>query len=94
MKKRIALVSIGLFFIATFANAGVYLKYSNKDSKNYTFKVKVSGSSSKAEFKSSTTGAYTIKGGSGKAVISCECGEVEVEDGDKITIKNGCITVE
>jgi len=73
--------------------AAVTLRYYNKDSKTYTFKVKISGSTTTVEFGGSRTASVTIQGGSEEAVITCECGDVKVKQGDNIEIKDGCITV-
>ena len=93
MKKIIALTLLA-FFSVQMASASVYLKYYNKDSKTYTFEVKIAGSTKKVEFGSSRTAAVTIQGGSEIAEIKTSCGWQKVNDDDKIVIKNGCITIE
>jgi len=72
----------------------VTLKYINKDSKDYEFKVKSCGSTTKVEFDKSKTSTVTIQTGCSDAVIFDKCGEVKVKQGDKVIIKDGCIKVE
>ncbi|MBL7764497.1 MAG: hypothetical protein JNJ58_00250 [Chitinophagaceae bacterium] len=71
----------------------VYIKYYNKDSKNYTFKVYMDGSTKEVEFRSSTSGAATVQGSGTKCIIETPCGKFEVKADDKIEIKDGCIKV-
>ena len=73
---------------------GIFLKYYNKDSKSYEFKVKTCGSTTKVKFDSSKSSSVTIQSGCSDAIIFDKCGEVKVEKGDKITIKNGCIKID
>ncbi|WP_109832618.1 hypothetical protein [Reichenbachiella versicolor] len=87
------LLVIALVFSASIAQAGVTLRYYNKDSKDWTFDVKISGSSKTVEFNSSRTSSVTIQGGNDKAEIKTECGWITVEDDDRIEIKDGCITI-
>ena len=72
----------------------ISLKYYNKDSKSYEFKVKSCGRTSKVKFDRSKSSMVTIQTGCSDAIIFDECGEVKVEKGDKITIKNGCIKID
>lgn len=92
MKKLLLSILIVFIFIGT-SMAAVTLRYYNKDSKTYTFKVKMSGSTKEVKFNSSTTSSVTIQGNATECIIICECGEVKVKGGDKIEIKDGCITV-
>lgn len=73
---------------------GISLKYYNKDSKSYEFKVKSCGRTSKVKFDRSKSSMVTIQTGCSDAIIFDECGEVKVEKGDKIIIKNGCIKID
>ncbi|MCI5056675.1 MAG: hypothetical protein MRY83_11235 [Flavobacteriales bacterium] len=91
MKKGIFILSVGMLF--TMAANALTVRYYNKDSENYEFKVKCNGSTKSVEFGSSRTSSTSIQSCS-EAVIYTECGEVTVKDGDKITIKDGCITVD
>ncbi len=91
MKKTFAL-AVGFIFFANIVGAFT-VKYYNKDSKNYKMEVKSNGSTQKIEFRSSTSGSTSVQTSADKVKIKTECGWVEVEDGDKITIKDGCITI-
>jgi hypothetical protein len=90
-KKFFSLFLIFAVFIGSLS-AAVTLRYYNKDSKSYTFKVKIDGSSKEVTFDASKTSSVTIQGGSTEAVITCSCGDVKVKGGDNIEIKDGCIT--
>lgn len=93
MKKVFMTFSlIGVIFVSTVLLAGVTLRYYNKDSSNLTFDAKICGSSTTVTFGSSRTSSVTIQGCS-KATIFTKCGKVEVNDGDNIEIKDGCIKV-
>ncbi len=95
MKKFLAIIilSIGLLSITTALEAAVTIRYYNKDSKSHKMEVKMSGSTKHVTFESSRTASVTIQGSATKVKIETSCGTVEVEDGDKIEIKDGCITV-
>jgi hypothetical protein len=75
-------------------HAGIYIKYYNKDSKTHKMEVKTCGTKKTAEFRSSTSGVVTIQSGCDDAVIYTSCSEVKVSDGDKVSIKDGCITID
>ena len=92
MAKRIFFLIVSLLFVASAVYAGATLRYYNKDSRTHTFDAKSCGSSKKVTFGSSRTASVTIQGCS-TATIFTSCGKVEVKDGDRIEIKNGCITV-
>ena len=93
MKKQAVLLLMMLFLIVQVVNAAVTLRYYNKDSKSYKFKVKIAGSTKTVEFGASKKSSVTIQGGDEECIIYTECGEVKVAQGDKITIKDGCITI-
>ena len=93
MKKKLVLLLSGIFLTVA-ANASVYLRYQNKDSKTYTFEVKIAGSTKTVEFGSSRTSSVTIQGGSEKVEVKTDCGWVTLEDDDEIIIKDGCITID
>ncbi|WP_062059792.1 hypothetical protein [Aquimarina longa] len=83
-----------LFILSGFiAQANVYIRYYNKDSKNHTFEVKIAGSSKTVDFDSSRTSSVTIQGGSEKAEIKTDCGWITITNNSKIEIKDGCITI-
>lgn len=92
MKKFIAF-SLALVMVIGTVSAAVTLRYYNKDSQSYTFKVKMDGSVKTVVFDASKTSSVTIQGGSEEAIISCACGDVKVKSGDNIEIVNGCIKV-
>lgn len=92
-KKLLLSLAAGLLF-SIGAQATVYLKYYNNDSESYTFEVKIGGSTTEVDFKGSTTSSVTIQGGSEECEIKTECGWQKVEDDDKITIKDGCISID
>ena len=84
-------IMVFAFNISTYAD--VYLRYYNKDSKTWTFKVKIGGSNKEVTFDSSRTSSVTINGAYETAEIETECGWVTVSDDDRIEIKDGCIKV-
>lgn len=86
-------LSLAFIFLANVANAFT-IKYYNKDSKNYTMEVKSNGSTQKVDFRSSTSGSTSIQTSASVVEIKTSCGWVKVKDGAKVTIKDGCITVE
>ena len=71
--------------------AAVTIHYYNKDSKSYTFKVKVDGVTKEVTFDASKTSDVTIQCGASEVIIITNCGEVRVKQGAKIEIKDGCI---
>ena len=93
MKKQILLLAVFLFLFTEIAQASVYIKYYNTDSKTYTWEVKIAGTMTKVEFGGSRTSTVTIQGGSSECIIYTPCGEVKLSTDVKITIKNGCIII-
>ncbi len=91
MKKIFMLIVVSIFLAST-AQAAVTLRYHNSDSSNRTFAVKSCGSAKKITFDGSKTASATIQGCS-SATIYTSCGNIEVKDGDKVEIKDGCVTV-
>jgi hypothetical protein len=89
-----ALVAMPTLFWAAPSVAAVYIKYSNKDSKEHVMKASMDGVTKEVTFEGNTTGAATIQGSGKAAVIETSCGKVEVKDEAKIEIKNGCIKVQ
>ncbi|NME71088.1 hypothetical protein [Flammeovirga aprica] len=96
MMKAIKLISTSIFVailaFALHAYAAVTVRYQNNDSNDYTFDAEIAGSTKKVTFYGSRTGSVTIQGGASSAVIYTKCGKVTVSQGDKIYIKNGCIS--
>ena len=80
------------FLVGTVASAAVTVRYSNKDSKSYEWKAKCSGSGYTVKFKASTTGSTTIQGSS-PCEVETPKGKVTLKGGEKITIKDGKITI-
>ncbi len=91
--KKFLLTVVAFFLVVTFINAGVNIRYHNKDSKTHEMKVTIAGSTKTVEFGSSRTASVTIQGGSSECVIETSCGKVTVKDGAQIEIVNGCIKV-
>jgi hypothetical protein len=85
-------LSVSLLFAASFASAFT-IDYYNKDSKNYKMEVKSQGSTQTVEFNSSTSGATSIQTSASEVEINTSCGWVKVKNGAKVTIKDGCISV-
>jgi len=87
------LFSVAFLLIASLANAFT-IHYYNKDSKNYKMEVKSQGSTQTVEFTSSTTGDTSIQTSADVVEINTSCGWIKVKNSAKISIKDGCITVE
>jgi hypothetical protein len=90
--KLKTLLSVALLLVASIASAFT-IDYYNKDSKNYKMEVKSNGSTQTVEFNSSTSGATSIQTSASEVEIKTSCGWVKVKNGSKITIKDGCISV-
>lgn len=88
MKKLVLFAALMLFTGNAFCS--VFIEYENKDSKVYTFKVRIDGTDKEVKFENATA-AVTIQGGNKTCVIETPCGNVEVKDGAKVYIKDGCI---
>lgn len=73
--------------------AAVTIRYYNKDSVDHKFSVKMNGSTKSVEFGKSRTATTTIRGSDKSAKIMTSCGEVQVNDGARIEIKDGCIKI-
>ena len=91
MKKLI--LSAALLAFTCNAFCSVYIKYENKDSKSYTFKVRIGGMDKEVTFDNATS-AVTIQGGDDKCVIETNCGKQEIKNDSKVIIKDGCLKVE
>lgn len=92
MKAKMMLVGVGLF-IANIASA-YSVPYYNNDSESHTFEVKINGSTREITFKGSTSGTAHCPPTADIAEIKTDCGWVKVKNGQKVKIKNGCITIE
>ena len=93
MKKRLLLVA-SIVCLAGAVHAGITVRYYNKDSNEYEMEAKACGSAKVIKFGKSKTTSTTIQTGCSEATVQTKCGEVILKDGDKITIKDGCITVD
>ncbi len=93
MNLKMIFMSLAFLFVANVASAFT-IRYYNKDSEKYTMEVRSNGSTQKIEFSGSTTGSTSVQTSAGEVEIKTECGWVKVKDGAKITIKDGCITIE
>ncbi|AFY96668.1 hypothetical protein [Chamaesiphon minutus] len=96
MKKAFllaSLIAMPILLLPSSSFASVYIKYYNKESQKYVFKVQMDGMTKEVTFNGSTTSASTIQGSGRKAVIETSCGKVDITDDSKIEIKNGCIKV-
>ncbi len=91
MKKILLSAAFTVFALNAFS--AITIQYYNKDSKNHKMDVKIDGSVKQVEFDASKTSSVTIQGGAKTCVIATSCGKVEVKDGAKIEIKDGCIKI-
>ena len=91
MKKRLLTIVV-LFFLTSIASA-YSVPYYNKDSKSYTFEVKINGSTREITFDGSKTSTAHCPPGADYAEIKSECGWIKVKNGQKVLIKDGCITI-
>ena len=97
MKKQLFFAMLAVVFMATTAATCYYsftVRYHNADAHAYTFSAKMRGSHTRVTFSARHTSSVTFQGSVKTAVISCGCGNVEVSQGDRIEIKNGCITTQ
>ena len=81
-----------LFFVSEVARA-YSIPYYNRDSKSYTFEVKINGSTREITFDASKTSTAHCPPTADEAEIKCSCGWVKVKNGQKIEIKDGCIKI-
>jgi hypothetical protein len=96
LKHALVLASLAIapvFFTPTEAEAKVYISFYNKDSETHKFKVRIGGMDKEVEFGNSRTSSVTIQGGGDVCVIETKCGKIEVKDGAKVEIKDGCIKI-
>jgi hypothetical protein len=93
MKQKHLFITVAFLFISSMASAYVTISYYNKDSKTYKMKVTMDGNSKEVEFDASKTSSVTVQGSAKVCIIETPCGKVEVKDGAKIEIKDGCIKI-
>ncbi|GAA4467472.1 hypothetical protein GCM10023093_23470 [Nemorincola caseinilytica] len=91
MKKLVLSATLLLATCAAFGN--VVINYENKDDRGYFMKVKIDGAYKEVKIESGSRAYITIQGGNSSCYFVTSCGEVEVNTGDIITIKDRCITV-
>ncbi len=91
MKKLSALLVLGMSLISLSASAAITVTYHNGDSKDHKFDAICSGSKYEVKFDHSTTGSATIQG-SGPCTVKHAGGEIKLNQGDKIEIKDGKIS--
>lgn len=93
MKLKMFFLMLGFIFMANVASAFT-IRYYNKDSQKHTMEVRSNGSTQKIEFSSSATSSASVQTSASEVEIKTSCGWVKVKDGAKITIKDGCITID
>ncbi len=93
MKLKSLLLSAAFLLVVQIASAFT-IRYYNNDSQKYTMEVRSNGSTQKIEFSASTTSSASVQTSASEVEIKTSCGWVKVKDGAKISIKNGCITIE
>lgn len=92
MKLKFMTFAAMLLFVVSMASA-YSVPYYNKDSKTYTFEVKINGSTREITFKGSTSGTAHCPPTANVAEIKSDCGWVEVKSGQKVVIKDGCLKI-
>lgn len=92
---KIKMIGLSLVFMALSTVASAFtIRYYNNDSQKYTMEVRSNGSTQKIEFSASTTSSTSVQTSASEVEIKTNCGWVKVKDGAKVSIKNGCITIE
>ncbi len=84
---------LGSLLVASTARAGVYVRYHNGDSVDYKWEAVCHGSKYTVEFGSSRTADATIQGSS-PCVLKTPKGEVTLQGGERIEIKDAKVTVQ
>lgn len=93
MRIKTFILSMTFLLVSSIASAFT-IDYYNKDSKSYTMEVRSNGSTQKVSFNASTTGATSIQTSASEVEINTSCGWVKVKNGQKVVIKDGCITIQ
>lgn len=93
MKLKMLFLSLAFLLMANIASAFT-IRYYNNDSEKHTMEVRSNGSTQKIEFSASTTGSASVQTSASEVEIKTDCGWVKVKNDAKISIKNGCITIE
>jgi hypothetical protein len=92
MKAKLLMLTVVFLCLTTVASA-FSVPYYNKDSKTYTFTVKINGSEREITFKGSTSGTAHCPPSADDCEIQSECGWVKVKNGQKVIIKDGCLKI-
>ncbi len=92
--KKIILTAFISCFLALSSSASVYIRYFNKDAKDYKFSVNIGGTMKTIEFGSSRSASVVVAGVGSDCVINSLCGQIKVSTNSKIIIENGCITIQ
>jgi hypothetical protein len=90
MKKLLICLALAISSATTFG--AVTVRYENMDDKGYTMWVRIDGTEKEVHFDIATS-SLVIQGGNNVCTIETRCGNVEVRDGDKVYIRDGCIKV-
>ncbi|MBX2905875.1 MAG: hypothetical protein KF744_07550 [Taibaiella sp.] len=90
--KKLVFATFALFVSAS-AFCSVTFRYNNQDDKGYYMTVKIDGEEKQIKIENGSSGTITVKGGNNACRIVTECGEVEVNEGDEVTVKSRCISV-
>jgi hypothetical protein len=91
-RTKIFLMSI-LLLAATNMFGAITIRYYNKDAKELIIKFTLDGNKKEVKFDASKTSSVTIQSSSTKCYLETTCGRLEIKDGDKIEIKDGCIKI-
>ena len=90
---KIKAMLFALLMFGTIVAQAFSVKYYNRDSKTYTWEIKVNGNLREITFNASTSGTANSPSSGDVCEIKTECGWVTVEKGQKIEIKDGCIKI-
>lgn len=92
--KRFTILLVFLAFFSTMASASVYIRYYNKDAKDYKFSVNIGGQMKTVDFGSSRSASVVIAGSGDTCIINSLCGAITIKNNTKIVIENGCIKIQ
>ena len=88
---------LGIFatcFITTSSYSSVYIRYYNKDAKDYKFSVNIGGTMKTVDFGSSRSASVVIAGTGSECIINSLCGQMKIATNSKIIIEDGCIKIQ
>lgn len=92
--KLQSLFMTAIFLLVVQIASAFTISYYNKDSQKHTLEVRSNGSTQKIEFSASTSSSASVQTSASEVEIKTSCGWLKVKNGAKVTMKNGCITVE